>query len=154
CELINGFVYMHGCDALILVNSEHRNIGSEMVPSKNFMIRNRESIGLINWFLSRSVQGKSLVLDTVDRLDNPKRTKNNAASATDMLEKGYEALLKMQCPTRLPLNKPYILCFIGIDSSISKDPRTSQVVKLFADDHKYFFQVFASVFLKQTTKYV
>ncbi|KAI3961901.1 hypothetical protein MKW98_022106 [Papaver atlanticum] len=239
---------VQGCDASILLNSERRNIGSEMISSKNFMIRNRESIGLIKsvvesecpgkvscadiialaakesvaftggpqiqvplgrkdstsssykqadiWLPSPQVSvdgmlqifrskgmniqesvamlgahtlGVGHCLNIVDRLYNPKHTNSNPASAHDMLEKGYEALLKMQCPTSVPLtNLTFVpnditpLTFdnqyyrdiiygrglFGIDSSISKDPRTSPVVKLFADDQNYFFQVFASAFVK------
>ncbi|KAI3863595.1 hypothetical protein MKX03_031646 [Papaver bracteatum] len=236
-----------GCDASILLNSERRNTGSEMISSKNFMIRNRESTGLIKSvvesecprqvscadiialaakesvaftggpqiqvplgrkdstsssykqadlslpspqvsvdgmlqiFTSKGMNlqesvamgahslGVGHCLNIVGRLYNPKHTNSNAASANNMLEKGYEVVLKMQCPTRVPLTN---LTFVpnditpitfdnqyyrdiifgrglfGIDSSISKDPRTSPIVKLFAEDQNYFFQVFASPFVK------
>ncbi|MCL7046551.1 hypothetical protein MKW94_000395 [Papaver nudicaule] len=238
---------VQGCDASILLNSERRNIGSEMVSSKNFMIRNRELIGVIKSVLESECPGQVSCADIialaakesvaftggpliqvplgrkdstssssrqadislpspqvsvdqmlqifkskgmnleesvamlgahtlgvghcvniVDRLYNPKYTKNDA-SGNNVLEKGYEAILRMQCPTKIPLtNLTFVanditpLSFdnqyyqdiiygrglFGIDSSISKDPRTSPVVKSFADDQNLFFQVFASAFVK------
>ncbi|KAI3991920.1 hypothetical protein MKX01_012865 [Papaver californicum] len=239
---------VQGCDASILLNSERRNIGSEMISSKNFMIKNRESIGLIKSVMESECPGQVSCADIialaakeaivftggpqiqvplgrkdstsssykqadlslpspqvsvdgmlqifkskgmnlqesvamlgahtlgvghcvniVERLYNPKHANSNPASAYDVLEKGYEVLLKMQCPTRVPLtNLTFVpnditpLTFdnqyyrdiiygrglFGIDSSISKDPRTSPIVKSFADDQNYFFQVFASAFVK------
>ncbi|KAF7811199.1 peroxidase 29 [Senna tora] len=82
---------------------------------------------------------------------------------------GFEATLRLQCPTQIPFTN---LTFVpndltptifdnqyyrnvlmgkglfGIDSSISRDPRTSPFVKRFALDQTYFFKAFSSAFLK------
>lgn len=104
-------------------------------------------------------------MNIVDRLYKTK----NAVTTYSVLEKGYEILLKMKCPTKVPLtNLTFVpnditpLIFdnqyyrdiingrglFGIDSSISKDPRTIPIVKTFAADQNYFFEVFASAFVK------
>ncbi|MCL7049789.1 hypothetical protein MKW94_029181 [Papaver nudicaule] len=239
---------VQGCDASILLDSEGPNPVSEMVSSKNFMIRHRKSIGLIKSVLESKCPGKVSCADIialaakesiaftggpkiqiplgrkdstsgsykqadislpsahvsvdemlqifeaqgmnleesvailgahtlgvghcvniVDRLYNQKHTNNAAASGNNMLEKGYEIILRVLCPTKVPLtNLTFVLNDItpltfdnqyykdiiqgrglfGIDSSISKDPRTSPIVKSFAVNQSHFFQVFASAFVK------
>ncbi|KAL0012291.1 hypothetical protein SO802_007399 [Lithocarpus litseifolius] len=82
---------------------------------------------------------------------------------------GYEAFLRLKCPTRVPItnftfvpnditptifdNQYYRDVLMGkglftIDSSISTDPRTAPIVRHFAIDQNYFFQVFSSAFVK------
>ncbi|OVA03417.1 Plant peroxidase [Macleaya cordata] len=235
---------VQGCDASILLDSDNQNINSEMVSSKNFMIRNRESIGhiksvlefvcpgqvscadiialaakeavsfsggpkiqvplgrkdstsssykqadmslpssqstvdgMLQIFKSKGMNleesvaimgshtlGAGHCLNIVDRLYNPKHD----AASTNVMDKGYEILLRITCPTKVPLtNLTFVTNDItplkfdnqyyqdiingrglfGIDSSIARDPRTVPIVKKFADDQSYFFQVFASAFVK------
>jgi peroxidase len=87
----------------------------------------------------------------------------------DLMHYVYEAFLRLKCPTRVPLtnltfvpnditptifdNQYYrdILMgkgLFGIDSSISRDPRTAPIVRQFAIDQNYFFKVFSSAFVK------
>lgn len=82
---------------------------------------------------------------------------------------GHEAFLRLKCPARVPLsnftfvpnditptifdNQYYRDVLMGkglftIDSSISTDPRTAPIVRHFAIDQNYFFQVFSSAFVK------
>ncbi|KAJ0080793.1 hypothetical protein Patl1_09959 [Pistacia atlantica] len=85
------------------------------------------------------------------------------------MNEGYQQLLKLACPTRTPLtnltvvpndltpvvfdNQYYrdILMgkgLFGVDSSLSRDPRTAAIVHKFAYDKNYFFQAFSSAFVK------
>ncbi|OMO76910.1 Plant peroxidase [Corchorus capsularis] len=87
----------------------------------------------------------------------------------DQINPGFEALLRFHCPTNFPLtnltvvpndktpltfdNQYFRDVLIGkglfaIDSSISRDPRTSPIVRKFAADVNYFFHVFSSAFVK------
>lgn len=88
---------------------------------------------------------------------------------SDQMNWGFKSLLRWKCPTRVPLTNLTIvpndltpLAFdnqyfknilsgkglFGIDSSISRDPRTMPIVRQFAADQNYFFQVFGSAFVK------
>ncbi|GAB4830822.1 hypothetical protein Ancab_004850 [Ancistrocladus abbreviatus] len=100
-------------------------------------------------------------INIVDRLYDP--------DPTDTMDFGFELALKFKCPTRTPLTNltfmpnditPTIFDtqyyrdissgkgLFGIDSSISKDPRTASVVARFTNDQTYFFQTFSSAFIK------
>lgn len=89
--------------------------------------------------------------------------------AGDRMNRGFQILLRLNCPTEVPLtnltavpndltpltfdNQYYkgILMgtgLLGIDSSISQDPYTLPIVRQFAADQSYFFQVFSSAFVK------
>ncbi|KAI3419279.1 Peroxidase, partial [Psidium guajava] len=105
--------------------------------------------------------GEGHCLNIVDRLYNPK--------PDDQMNSAFEARLRLQCPTPAPLtnlttisnditptifdNQYYTELLLGkglfpIDSSISRDPRTSDLVKQFAIDRDYFFRAFSSAFVK------
>ncbi|XP_031274940.1 peroxidase 29-like [Pistacia vera] len=100
-------------------------------------------------------------INIVDRLYDP--------HPGDEMNEGYQQLLKLACPTRTPLtnltvvpndltpvvfdNQYYrnILMgkgLFGVDSSLSRDPRTAAIVHKFAYDKNYFFQAFSSAFVK------
>ncbi|OMO64779.1 Plant peroxidase [Corchorus olitorius] len=100
-------------------------------------------------------------MNIVGRLYNRQRN--------DQINPGFEALLRFHCPTKFPLtnltvvpndktpltfdNQYFRDVLIGkglftIDSSISRDPRTSPIVRKFAADVNYFFHVFSSAFVK------
>lgn len=100
-------------------------------------------------------------LNIVDRLYDP--------TPDDRIDLGFKVLLRTQCPTRIPITNltflpndltPMIFDnqyyrnvlrgkgLFGIDSSISRDSRTAPIVMRFAVDQNYFFQVFASAFIK------
>lgn len=88
----------------------------------------------------------------------------------DRMDFVFEEMLRLKCPTRLfpltnltvvsndltPLvfdNQYYTNVLVGkglfgIDSSISTDPRTLPIVRRFAADQNYFFNVFSSAFVK------
>ncbi|KAH1116170.1 hypothetical protein AAZX31_17G010600 [Glycine max] len=87
----------------------------------------------------------------------------------DKMDFGFEASLRLACPTEIPLTNftfvpndmtPVIFDnqyyrdimmgrgLFGIDSSISRDPRTAPFVMRFAMDQNYFFKAFSSAFLK------
>ena len=87
----------------------------------------------------------------------------------DGMDLAFEAILRLKCPTRVPLtnltvvsndltplvfdNQYYTNILIGkglfgIDSSVSSDPRTMPIVRRFAADQNYFFNVFSSAFIK------
>lgn len=82
---------------------------------------------------------------------------------------GFEASLRLACPTKIPLTNltfvpndmtPVIFDnqyyhditmgrgLFGIDSSISRDPRTAPFVMQFAMDQDKFFNAFSSAFVK------
>ncbi|KAK3432110.1 hypothetical protein EUGRSUZ_E03999, partial [Eucalyptus grandis] len=105
--------------------------------------------------------GAGHCLNIIDRLYNPK--------PDDLMNPVFEARLRLQCPTLNPLmnltatsnditptifdNQYYRDILLGkglffIDSSISRDPRTSDIVKQFAIDQDYFFRAFSSAFVK------
>ncbi|KAF8030219.1 hypothetical protein BT93_E2613 [Corymbia citriodora subsp. variegata] len=105
--------------------------------------------------------GTGHCLNVINRLYGPK--------PDDQMNPVFEAQLRLQCPTPVPLmnltaifnditptifdNQYYrdILSGKGlfpIDSSISRDPRTSDIVKQFAFDQDYFFRSFSSAFVK------
>ncbi|XP_030469697.2 peroxidase 29-like [Syzygium oleosum] len=105
--------------------------------------------------------GTGHCLNIVDRLHNLK--------PDDQMNPVFEAQLRLQCPTSVPLtnlttvsnditptifdNQYYRDLLLGkglflIDSSISTDPRTSDMVRQFAIDLDYFFRAFSSAFVK------
>jgi peroxidase len=87
----------------------------------------------------------------------------------DNMDLGYETSLRLACPTVIPMTN---LTFVpnditptifdnhyyrdimmgrglfGIDSSISRDPRTAPIAMRFAMDQSYFFETFSSAFVK------
>lgn len=87
----------------------------------------------------------------------------------DKMDFALEASLRLACPTEIPLTNftfvpndmtPVIFDnqyyrdimmgrgLFGIDSSISRDPRTAPFVMRFAMDQNYFFKAFSSAFVK------
>ncbi|PON91278.1 Peroxidase [Trema orientale] len=91
------------------------------------------------------------------------------ANPSDQMNWGFKGLLRLKCPTRVPLTNLTIVPndltpfafdnqyfknilmgkgLFGIDSSLSRDPQTMPVVRQFAADQNYFFQVFSSAFVK------
>ncbi|KAJ1405560.1 Secretory peroxidase [Sesbania bispinosa] len=90
----------------------------------------------------------------------------------DEMDLNFEASLRLACPTEIPLTNltfvpndmtPIIFDnhyyrdiimgrgLFGIDSNISRDPRTAPFVMRFALDQNYFFEAFSSAFLKLST---
>ncbi|KAH7545702.1 hypothetical protein FEM48_Zijuj01G0121800 [Ziziphus jujuba var. spinosa] len=88
---------------------------------------------------------------------------------SDRMDFVFEQMLRLKCPTRVPLTNltivsndltPFVFDnqyytnvlmgkgLFGIDSSISTDPRTLPIVRRFAADQNYFFNVFSSAFVK------
>ncbi|XP_058728041.1 peroxidase 29 [Vicia villosa] len=87
----------------------------------------------------------------------------------DNMDLKFKTLLTLACPTEIPLTNltvvpndmtPIIFdnqyyrdilmgkALFGIDSSISRDPRTAPFVMRFAEDQRYFFEAFSSAFVK------
>lgn len=81
----------------------------------------------------------------------------------------FKELLRLNCPTRVPLTNITVLPndltplafdnhyykdilmgrgLFGIDSGVSRDPRTVRFVERFASDQNHFFNVFSSAFVK------
>lgn len=87
----------------------------------------------------------------------------------EKMDSKFEASLRLACPTEIPVTN---LTFVpndmtptifdnhyyrdiimgrglfGIDSDISRDPRTAPFVMKFAMDQSYFFEAFSSAFVK------
>lgn len=112
-------------------------------------------------FAGAHTLGTGHCINIVGRLYNEK--------LSNQMNWSFKALLRLTCPTKVPLtnltfvpNDSTSLAFdnqyykeilmgkglFGIDSSISRDPRTMPVVRRFAADQSYFFQVFSSAFVK------
>ena len=93
----------------------------------------------------------------------------------DPIDPGFEALLRLLCPTKIPLtnltivpndktpfifeNQYYRDVLMGkglftIDSRISRDPRTAPAVRQFATNLNRFFQAFSSAFVKLSSSNV
>ncbi|KAK4588431.1 hypothetical protein RGQ29_019432 [Quercus rubra] len=231
---------VQGCDASILLDSDNSKHKPEMVSSKNFAIRKRETIGYIKSILENECPGKVSCADIIGlaakesvsfsggpHIQIPLGRKDSTTSSYQQADAslppqgikvhelihtfaskgmnleesiaiigahtlgvghciniasrlydpqpnghmhyGYKAFLRLKCPTRVPLsnftfvpnditptifdNQYYRDVLMGkglftIDSSISTDPRTAPIVRHFAIDQNYFFQVFSSAFVK------
>ncbi|CAI8611711.1 unnamed protein product [Vicia faba] len=87
----------------------------------------------------------------------------------DNMNLKFKTLLTLLCPTESPLTNLTVVpidmtpilfdnqyyrhilmgkALFGIDSSISRDPRTAPFVTRFAKDKRYFFETFSSAFVK------
>ncbi|KAA8515536.1 hypothetical protein F0562_018853 [Nyssa sinensis] len=130
--------------------------------------------GLLNMFINKGMTlaesvailgahtlGVGHCINIVDRLYDPEPDEG--------MDQSFEAQLRLSCPTQIPVenltmvpNDITPLTFdnqyyrdvlmgrglFGIDSSISRDPRTAPIVSQFALDQNYFFQVFSAAFVK------
>lgn len=143
--------------APIRTNSRSYSIEPWCDPKYSLLLRaQREPL-----FAGAHTLGTGHCLNIVDRLHNPK--------PDDQMNPVFEAQLRLQCPTPIPLtnlttvsnditptifdNQYYRDLLLGkglflIDSSISRDPRTSDMVRQFAINIDYFFRAFSSAFVK------
>lgn len=62
---LTSIAMIQGCDASILLDSDHSTHKSEMVSSKNFAIRKREMIGYIKSILEYECPGKVSCADII-----------------------------------------------------------------------------------------
>ncbi|KAK7363775.1 hypothetical protein VNO77_05932 [Canavalia gladiata] len=231
---------VQGCDASILLDSNNLNHSSEMISSRNFGIRKRETIGRIKSILEEECPGQVSCADIIvlaakesvlfsggphiqiplgrkdSRTSSFKEADTKLPSPTitvdefisnfmskgmnieesvsilgahtlgvghcinivgrlydpllgDKIDFGFKISLRVVCPTKIPLTN---LTFVpndmspvtfdnqyyrdiimgrglfGIDSNISRDPRTAPFVFRFAMDQNYFFRAFSSAFVK------
>ncbi|GAB2301063.1 hypothetical protein Dimus_035099 [Dionaea muscipula] len=105
--------------------------------------------------------GAGHCLNIADRLYNP--------DPLDEMDFTFELSLRLLCPTRIPITNlttapndstPTLFDnhyyrdissgrgLFGVDSSLSRDPRTAPIVAQFSVDLPYFFQTFSSAFVK------
>ncbi|XP_021766852.1 peroxidase 29-like [Chenopodium quinoa] len=117
----------------------------------------RESVAI----LGGHTLGAGHCINIVDRLYKP--------NPRDEMDPNFQLALKFGCPTKIPMtnltaipnditptifdNQYYRDIIMGkglfsIDSTISRDPRTINIVNQFADDQELFFQAFSSAFVK------
>lgn len=115
------------------------------------------------YFTGAHTLGVGHCLSIVGRLYNQNQQIGNNMNL------GYETSLRLACPTVIPMTNltfvpndmtPTIFDnqyyrdimmgrgLLGIDSSISRDPRTAPIVMRFAMDQSYFFENFSSAFVK------
>ncbi|XP_020251930.1 peroxidase 29-like [Asparagus officinalis] len=97
------------------------------------------------------------------------RLYNSNVNHRERIDSVFEAYLRLNCPTEVPItNYTFIVSdltslifdnqyyrdvmsgrgLFSIDSDMSMDPRTVPIVRRFAEDQAYFFQVFSSAFVK------
>ncbi|KAJ0017850.1 hypothetical protein Pint_09836 [Pistacia integerrima] len=165
---------VQGCDASILLDYDGLIHDSEMVSSKNFGVRHREKIQHIKTILEAvcpgqvscadiialaareavSVSGGPQIQIPLGRKDST--TCNHQQANTHLPSSGItvDQLLPIFSSKGMNLKESYYRDILmgkglfGVDSSLSRDPRTAAIVHKFAYDKNYFFQAFSSAFVK------
>lgn len=240
---------VQGCDASILLDYDFNQGTTEMASSKNFGIRNRESISEIKSVVEQVCPGQVSCADilalaardsvaysggpymaiplgrkdsTTSSIRRADEELPSAALGSDgalrlfadkgmtieesvaimgghtlgtghcinivhrlydskdrvqheEMEWGFEALLRLKCPTQVPLtndtfvvndlttlvfDNQYYRNVVGgrglftVDAAIASDPRTAPIVRRFAADQAYFFRAFSSAFVKLSSAVV